>query len=144
MPYSALGGSIRDIALKQSPDAFSVTDPCFANARIAFNDDARYRLRYRFSCAHEIGHLVLEHHPDECGIEDEADYFAGYLLAPHPIVLSIPEDSVASSLDISADCAAVAVSQSRKRRAEAGPWRPHERRLIENAVWKEGGHIAQR
>lgn len=47
------------------------------------------RARQRFSLAHEIGHLALEHKPEQIGrweIEREANIFAGEMLMP---VLSV-------------------------------------------------------
>lgn len=64
--------------------------------------------RYRWSIAHELGHIVLEHHKKHIGsrifrnslsptlyqeLEDEADMFAAYILVPHIVVSIIGADS---------------------------------------------------
>lgn len=38
--------------------------------------------RIRFSLMHELGHIVLDHQGESQDNEDEADYFASYMLAP--------------------------------------------------------------
>lgn len=65
-------------------------------------------MRYRWSIAHELGHIVLEHHKKYSAsrifrnslsptlyqeLEDEADMFAAYILVPHIVVSVIGADS---------------------------------------------------
>lgn len=57
---------------------------------VIYVDDVNAKInKQRFSVAHEIGHITLGHIDkgikDEKEAEDEADYFAGYLLCPECI-----------------------------------------------------------
>lgn len=49
-----------------------------------YNERANPR-RMRFTLAHELGHIVLNHKMEEPWEEREADYFASQLLAPRPV-----------------------------------------------------------
>ena len=73
-----------------SGDGFTLFDPSRMRYRILYNSDysAASMTRRRFTIAHEIGHIWLEH-SDSSRNELEADYFAGYLLAPHPLILRL-------------------------------------------------------
>lgn len=143
--YSALDEEHRSLAREASDDAFNITTPDMTTAVIAFEDGmgSMYE-RLRFSGGHELGHIVLGHAEDYPDREPEADYFSGYFLAPHPLVLCAPRGvSVADRFGISASCAGFAVDQAHDRRLEGGPWLPHERWLLEHAVWKGGGLIGR-
>lgn len=50
------------------------------------NEEADNRLRRRFTLAHEIGHIYLDHIDDGVLQEDEADAFAAQLLMPRILV----------------------------------------------------------
>lgn len=140
-PYSSLDASHRDIARAASDDAFNVTTQDMMTATIAFEDAAGSMFeRARFSGGHELGHIVLEHAEDDPNKEAEADYFSGYFLAPHPLVMKTPSGvSVAEKFGISASCAQFARDQAADRYREGGPWLPHERWILDHAVWKGGG-----
>lgn len=45
--------------------------------------------RLRFSLAHELGHVMLEHHTDSAIEEEEANYYASQVVAPDCIVLPV-------------------------------------------------------
>lgn len=143
--YSSLGKRDGKLALAASEDAFIIRSANFAMAKIAFNDTDGSRFnRSRFSGGHEVGHIVLEHTEDTPNREAEADYFAGYLLAPHPLILTMPKGTpVADKFGISPMCADFARDQASERLREGGPWRPHEKWLIEHATWKGGGLIGR-
>lgn len=145
VPYSSLRKEKRELALAASGDAFGIHNADFTVAKIAFNDmEGSYFNRSRFSGGHEVGHIHLEHTEDTPNREAEADYYAGYLLAPHPLVLTMPrEASVADKFGISQMCADFAYDQAQNRRREGDPWKPHEKWLIENATWKGGGLIGR-
>lgn len=145
VPYSSLGKEERELALAASEDAFGIHNADFTVSKIAFNDmEGSYFNRSRFSGGHEVGHIHLEHTEDTPNREAEADYYAGYLLAPHPLVLTMPrETSVADKFGISQMCADFAYDQAQDRRREGGPWKPHERWLIEHAMWKGGGLVGR-
>lgn len=143
VPYSSLSATDKKLAFAASDDAFHARSWDFSEASIVFDDTAgAYFNRSRFSGGHELGHILLEHREDTPNREKEADYFLGYLLAPHPLVLKCGSScNLSEVFGISGACAAVASSQAQVRRTEGGPWRPHEKWLIENAIWKGGGLI---
>jgi hypothetical protein len=143
--YSTLDEGHRELARKASDDAFNITTPDMTTAIVAFEDGAGAMYeRLRFSGGHELGHIVLGHEEDYPDREPEADYFSGYFLAPHPLVLRMPRGaSVAERFGISASCADFAIDQAHGRRLEGGPWLPHELWLLENAVWRGGGLLGR-
>lgn len=145
VPYSSLEKEKRDLALAASEDAFGIHNADFTVTKIAFNDmEGSHFYRSRFSGAHEVGHIHLEHTEETLNREEEADYYAGYLLAPHPLILAMPKGtSITDKFGISQKCADFAYDQAQDRRREGGPWRPHERWLIEHATWKGGGLIGR-
>lgn len=145
VPYSSLDERERRLALAASGDAFGIHNADFTIAKIVVNDmTGSYYNRSRFSGAHEVGHIHLEHKEDTPNRETEADYYAGYLLAPHPLILTIPKGaSIADRFGISQPCADFAYDQAQNRLREGGAWRPHEKWLIENATWRGGGLIGR-
>lgn len=102
-----------------------------------------YYCRSRFSGGHEVGHIVLEHNENTPDREREADYFSGYLLSPHPLVLRHRFEDVADTFGVSGPCAHFAWDQAQTRKREGGPWRPHEQWLLDNVVWKGGGLVGR-
>lgn len=145
VPYSSLPDDEKALAFAASDDAFHIRTHDFMDARIVFDDThgARFN-RSRFSGGHEIGHIVLGHREDTPDREREVDYFSGYLFAPPPLVLKckpgFPLDEV---FGVSWECASFACNQAQARKGENAPWRPHERWLLENAVWKGGGLLGR-
>lgn len=144
VPYSSLGGE-RELALSASEDAFGIRNNDFTLAKVAVNDtEGSFFTRSRFSGGHEIGHIHLEHRDNSPDREDEADYYSGYLLAPHPLILTMPSESLlAKRFGISQHCANIARRQAEARRRESGPWLPHEKWLLENARWIGGGLLGR-
>lgn len=144
IPFSILDDDEKKLAILASQDkAFSVTSRNYMRAQVVFDDSrGSYFNRSRFSGGHETGHIWLEHEEDTPNREAEADYFSGYLLAPHPLIIAMGNPTaseVSERFGISADCAAFAIHQANARRREGGPLRPHEKWLMENAKWKGGG-----
>lgn len=45
--------------------------------------------RWKFSMAHELGHIVMQHHGHSMAEEAEADFFAAHLLLPRPIIAEL-------------------------------------------------------
>lgn len=111
MPYSALPQAKRQDLLDKYPDAFTVYPPDFnpRKTTIYYNDEDVDRDRIRFTLAHELGHLVLEHpDTDEETYEHEANIFANYFLAPAPLILeysSIDYAVVSYDFAVSLSCA---------------------------------------
>ena len=73
---------------------------------------------------------MLEHPRSGDTREEEADYFGGYLLVPHPLIIqmgtSVSVSRVSEMFGVSHPCASFAIDQARARKREGGPWRPHE------------------
>lgn len=66
---------------------FQVSDDAFRLKNIIYYNDLASFRRRRFSLAHELGHVVLGHKaPYTRLMEQEANYFAGQILAP-PIAI---------------------------------------------------------
>lgn len=147
IPHSSLTPRIRELAISASEDGFSLSSPDYAFAQIVFDDRGSYYYRARFSGGHEIGHIVLEHPENGGGYEEEADYFGGYLLVPHPLVIMMGNNAtitrVADLFGVSRPCASFAIDQAHARHREGGPWRPHEQWLVDNVVWKGGGLLGR-
>lgn len=147
IPHSRLTSPIRELAIAASEDAFSLSSTDYSLARIVFDDRGSYHFRARFSGAHELGHIVLEHPDDGDPYEGEANYFGGYLLVPHPLVIKMGRDvtdtQVAEAFGVSRPCASFAIDQARARMREGGPWRKHEQWLLDNAVWEGGGLLGR-
>ena len=147
IPHSSLTPHIRELAISASEDAFSYSSHDFMRTQIVFDDRGSYHNRARFSGGHELGHIILEH-PNSGGIyEEEANYFGGYLLVPHPLVITMGNNvsitRVAETFGVSRPCAKFAIDQARVRYREGGPWRPHEQWLLNNAIWRGGGLLGR-
>lgn len=113
IPYSKLDAGTLALARSLSRDAFNLSSLDYSMCKIAYNDDPVYRRRSRFSCAHEIGHILLEHGPNDYAREYEADYLGGYMLIPHPLLLVYnSRRGVSAKFDTSDDCASFAVDQA--------------------------------
>lgn len=149
IPYSALPGWLRGQTLRCYPDAVSLFPPAFNPARtIVFYNDAMSRERVRFTLAHELAHLVLQH-PDtgEDVYEHEADFFANYLLGPAPLVLrdsSLDEYAIQQDFGVSYSCA-VAIRDRAWKRKQWGPrgLTEYERRILACCrVARGGGQVA--
>lgn len=145
LPYSQIEESALRVARLASEDAFSTSSVNYFFTTIAFEDRGSYFYRTRFSGAHEIGHIVLEHKDGNNRIaEEEADYFAGYLLAPHPLILAANnKHHVADRFGVSGSCASFACDQAILRSREGQLWRPHEKWLLDNITWEGGGLAGQ-
>ena len=142
--YSSLSVEERALAKAASDDAFHVRTANFYETRIVLDDRGAYYFRSRFSGAHEIGHIWLEHREGTADREAEADYFAGYLLVPHPLVLTASAgESVSDLFGVSGQCADYAQDQARVRLREGASVRPHERWLLDNVVWEGGGLVGR-
>ena len=79
---------------------------------VYYNDDIQHK-RIKFTIWHEIAHIQLGHLEGDCAIcyeqmEEEANHFAAYVMAPlvfvHQLGLESPEE-IADVCEISLDCA---------------------------------------
>lgn len=143
--YSDLADEEQKLVNLASRDkALNVTSHDYMRAQVVCDDTAGSDfLRARFSGGHEVGHIWLEHEEDTPNREEEADYFSGYLLAPHPLVITLPSGSAGHAISdrfgVGSWCASFARDQAKARQKEGGPWRPHEKWLLEHSDWKGGG-----
>ncbi len=99
-----------------SADGFSLYDPekqCF----VIFYDNLQCKERQRFTIMHEIGHILLGHKDESDLANQMANYFAGYSLAPYPIMdLYRIEDCIqlAKFFGVSRDCAQLCTKRYEK------------------------------
>lgn len=78
--------------------------------------------RQRFTLAHELGHIILDHFLSTCTLTNEeqegaANFFAGYLLAPDVRILALPEftvDAIAAAFALSHEAAGRAHARAMK------------------------------
>lgn len=92
--YGELPDGERQAAFSRSEDAFTKFEGSLIPT-VYYNEKKSY-CRIRFSLFHELGHIVLWHSGcDEKKEEYEANFFAGYIIAPIPLVINN-----CSSLDI--------------------------------------------
>ena len=66
-------------------DAFSFFSPQDNTYIIVYDDKKPYE-RLRFTLMHELGHILLGHKSESDLAKRMADYFAGYALAPIPLI----------------------------------------------------------
>ena len=86
VPYSQLSAKKLDAILKLSGgDAHTLENIDTGEKIIFFNDNCSIG-RQRFTIFHEIGHYILDHREISDLAELQADYFAGYAIAPLPLV----------------------------------------------------------
>ena len=144
--YSDLQPEIAGLARSESSEGFSVCNGSFGCPKIVYND-ARTTNRVRFTIAHEIGHLWLEHTEESPEREFQADYFAGYLLAPHPLLAQYGENhssrETARMFGISSSCLEIALDQLEQRRMRDASRRPHEWWLAEYCTLREGAAMSE-
>ena len=94
------GTKIEDLLAKgNGQDAYTVANIRNGIHLILYNEEIDSLGRIRWSIAHEIGHLVLEHQEQGKSQELEADTFASQLLAPQCILKQLAKSGVNLSLD---------------------------------------------
>ncbi len=105
--YSDLPRHYKAYLIELGLDGLSCYDPATKSYIICY-DDSHSQTRIRFTMMHEIGHIVLGHKQESKLANKIADFFAGYFLAPSPLI-SLYEcknsKEVADQFDISQDCA---------------------------------------
>ena len=149
IPFKSLSDKEQALVNTASNDkALTVASHDYMRAQVICDVSiSSYFLRHRFSGGHECGHLWLEHTESDPNREEEANYFSGYLLVPHPILLSSPKlitaNDVSIAFGVSTDCAAIALRQANLRKGKDKPLLPHERWLIEHIELTGDGSIAR-
>lgn len=146
--YSELPERLRSEVMRYWPDAITIYPPDFNPARtIIFYNDCREQKRIRFTVAHELAHLILMHPgTGEKVYEDEADFFAGYLLAPAPLVLRdsrLDASMISDDFQVSYSCACSARDRAAKRQVYGSrQCTEYEMRILANCTMKGGGCVA--
>lgn len=101
-----------DMCVQYSEDAFRDSELHI----VAYNDQMQTR-RIRFSLAHELGHIVLQHTKPTQAAEKEANFFASNLLAPRMAIHYAGcknESDVAKVFEISHEAARYAFDDYRR------------------------------
>ena len=130
------------LAMNASTDAFTLLTPDYSYVEVYYNPVGYSGTRLTFSKGHELGHIYLGHGSRTDGhAEDEADYFSGYLLAPHPLIQKYGlRGSVARTFGVGGWCADIAIKQLDTRLRWGGHAKEHEARLIRmSTILLEGG-----
>lgn len=134
VPFSMLSQDARNFLLAESIDGYTKR-PCSFNPLCTsiFYDETLSYERIRFTLAHELGHIFLEHgDTGEKIFEDEANFFANYLLGPNPIVMrdsSNNAEQIMSDFYVSYTCAC-AIRDRTVNRSHCGPMLlDYERRI---------------
>ena len=131
--YEKMPPHVKALAELVSLDAFGTNNSSFTDPRIYLRTCVSPSSRAKFSLEHEIGHVWLEHNDNSTEAEAEADYFSGYLLAPHPLFIAkgLLRNEIAQAFAISSWSAEIAYNQAMDR-MKYGPrgWKTHELRLL--------------
>lgn len=107
IPFSMLGEDFCSRILQRGNDAFSFRNPQDGNFIIAYDDD-KTLLRIRFTLMHELGHIELGHNGESELARKMADYYAGYALAPTPLIYKYDcknIQSIMATFQVSKPCA---------------------------------------
>ena len=108
--YSEIPEKDRDFVISKSEDGYSIK---IGYKYIIYYNDTIDRNRIKFTIWHEIAHIQLGHLETDCTkayalLEEEANHFAAYVMAPlaliHNLGLSDPFE-IADVCEISFDCA---------------------------------------
>lgn len=145
VPYSKLHEHLRAEVEGAWPNAVTLRPDDFDAARTAiFYNDSHPRERIRFTLAHELAHIILEHPAIESDAhEAEADIFANYLLGPAPLVLRDSANSIdviMADFDVSYSCArSIQNRTAKRRRFGSAALLDYERRILQTAHLAKGG-----
>lgn len=92
--------------------------------------------RQRFSFMHEIGHMMLGHldyEYDRNLAEMEANFFAGYALAPDVQIADsfklVTATQIADTFNVSSQCASITYNRYRHRLSIMRPWDDYDCRI---------------
>lgn len=88
-----LGKEEIDRLRKKKIEASTTAHPLKSGVYVTIYDETIYQQRIRFTLAHEIGHIILDHfssNKEWHAFESEAHFFAAELLAPLPILEELP------------------------------------------------------
>lgn len=137
IPYSSLGNRELALAMTVSEDAFHIRSESINAAPliVAINNRKSFT-RMRFSAGHELGHIIRNHVSESERNESEANYFAGYLLAPDPLVAkycpSLDVQEIMDIFRIGPECAKVARDHTSNWLKYGGSLKEYEKHLLDN------------
>ena len=134
-PYSSLSDDAKAIAMEFSEDIFHVGgDYARMNGFTFLYNDAKSAFRTQYNIAHEIAHIALDIVGETPYEEKEAEYFAGYLLAPDPLVHAhcpdLEIEGIQRKFGISREAAKVAKSHVETRRRCGKRWKHYEWAIV--------------
>lgn len=109
VPFSKVDRKKYLDCIDENDDAFSFYAPELKTNIIVYNDN-KSLYRIRFTLMHEVGHIDLGHKGESELAKKMADYYAGYSLAPSPLIgkfASVNSFDIASTFSVSLECADV-------------------------------------
>ena len=129
VPYSSFG-DLSELLYKRSEDGFSMYHNKKLKWFIYYNEKIEPKERIKFTIAHEIGHILLK-------TEDEklANFFAGYLLAPVPLIIDkkfYSKEKVMDFFKVGFRCAKACLNRALKRILHDEPYKEYENYIIES------------
>lgn len=107
IPFSKFDNFNRPKVIDDNNDAFSFYAPELKTNIIVYNDDKPLS-RIRFTLMHEVGHIDLGHKGESDLARRMADYYAGYALAPSPLIGKFASEEIhdiISTFGVSSECA---------------------------------------
>ena len=129
IPYSMFNNH-KELLIKQSNDGFSLYHKKEKLWSIYYNEDIEPKERIKFTIAHEIGHILLKTENEQL-----ANFFAGYLLAPVPLIIEYELNTTEEVMDyfkIGFKCAEACVNRVLKRVLHKEPKTDYEKFIIES------------
>ena len=109
IPFSKFGIEACPELVNDDNDAFSFYSPEYKTHLIIYNDEKPLQ-RIRFTLMHELGHIDLGHKGESDLARREADAYAGYALAPSPLISKYASEDafeIMSAFWVSRECADV-------------------------------------
>ena len=132
IPFSEVSGRHCQEYINEESDAFSFYSPEKKTYVIVYNSK-KPMYRVRFTLMHELGHIELGHRTESDLARKLADYYAGYALAPSPLIgkcSSADIISVASTFEVSYECADICCYRYYNWRQQGNVLKDYEKDLI--------------
>lgn len=129
IPYSKFKDHI-ELLLKKSEDGFSLFDENRNIWSIYYNENVEPKERIKFTIAHEIGHILLQ-----TEVEEYANFFAGYLLAPVVLILEyklFEKEKIMDYFKVGYKCANSCFNRTIKRVLHDTTYTDYEKFIIES------------
>ena len=127
VPYSAFEEH-RSLLMKQSEDGFNKYHEDRKIWSIYYNEKVELKERIKFTIAHEIGHILLQ-----TELEELANFFAGYLLAPVPLIIEYKyytEEQIMGYFKVGYKCAHSCLNRTLSRILHNEPNTEYENTII--------------